>query len=154
MIGFSATPSTTMDSRGGRCMYAQLDSLRAAGPAVPVELPEGFSAWSITRGDVVRFLLTHPGVSRNLKKNVPGYVPGEVAWLSPWVDVESMSTAEGREHQRLRKLVAPALTPKRIDAMKPHLETIAADLLDELSSRPADEPIDLHTAIPSSCPPG
>ncbi|HEV2780407.1 MAG TPA: cytochrome P450 [Actinophytocola sp.] len=152
MIPFSAQPTEKIDSRGGRCMYAQLDHLRAAAPAVPVELPEGFSAWLVTRGDVVRFLLTHPGVSRNLKRNVPGYEPGEVAWLSPWVDVESMSTAEGREHQRLRKLVAPALTPRRIDAMRPHLEVIAADLLDELAARPAGEPVDLHTAYSQQLP--
>ncbi|HEX2130705.1 MAG TPA: cytochrome P450 [Actinophytocola sp.] len=151
MIGFSGNPDTTLDSRGGKCLYAQMDELRAAGPAVPVAL-EGFSAWSVTRGDVVRRLLTHPGVSRNLRNNVPDYVPGEVPWLSPWVDVASMSTAEGREHQRLRKLVAPALTPKRIDAMRPHLEKITASLLDDLTSRPADEPVDLHTAYSQQLP--
>src|ERR1044072_1480026 len=128
-------------------MDQRIDTLRAQGPAVAVELPEGFSAWVVTRGDVVRKLLLHPGVSRNVKKNVASYEPGEVKWLSPWVDVESMSTAEGREHQRLRKLVAPALTPKRIDAMRPHLEAIAAKLLDDLATRPGDEHGDLHTAF-------
>jgi cytochrome P450 len=133
-------------------MYQQLDTLRAQGPAVAVELPEGFSAWVVTRGDVVKKLLTHPGVSRNVENNVASYEPGEVKWLSPWIDVESMSTAEGREHQRLRKLVAPALTPKRINAMRPHLETIAAKLLDDLVTRPADAPIDLHTAYSQQLP--
>ncbi len=152
MIPFSTVPSEQIDSRGGKCMYAQLARFREAAPAVAVELPEGLVVWSITRGDVVKRLLTHPGVSRNLKNNVPMYVPGEVAWLSPWVDVESMSTAEGREHQRLRKLVAPALTPKRIDAMKPHLEVIAETLLDELAALPADEPIDLHKLYSQQLP--
>ncbi|MEU9504655.1 cytochrome P450 [Micromonospora sp. NPDC048170] len=152
MIDFSAAPTAEIDSRGGRCLYAQMDEFRAVGPAVAVELPEGMSAWSITRGDVVRLLLTHPGVSRNVRKNVPSYSPGVVKWLSPWVDVESMSTAEGREHQRLRQLVAPALTPKRIDAMRPHLEAIAARLLDELATRPADEPVDLHNAYSQQLP--
>ena len=152
MIGFSTSANAQIDSRGGRCMYSQLDKLREEGPAVPVELPEGFRAWSVTRGDVVKRLLLHPGVSRNVKNNVSSYEPGEVKWLSPWVDVESMSTAEGRDHQRLRKLVAPALTPKRIDAMRPHLEAIAADLLDNLANQPADEPIDLHTAFSQQLP--
>ncbi len=152
MIGFSATPSTEIDSRGGKCMYSQIDTLRAQGPAVAVEFPEGFRAWVVTRGEVVKQLLLHPGVSRNLKKNVPGYEPGEVAWLSPWVDVESMATAEGRDHNRLRKLVAPALTPKRIDAMRPALEAIAEDLLDALETRPADEPLDLHLAYSQQLP--
>ncbi|MBB4909423.1 cytochrome P450 [Actinophytocola algeriensis] len=152
MIGFSTAPSTTVDSRGGTCMYSQIDTLRAQGPAVAAEFPEGFRAWVVTRGEVVRRLLPHPGVSRDLKKNVPGYEPGEVKWLSPWVDVESMSTAEGREHQRLRELVAPALTPERIDAMRPRLEEIAANLLDDLETRPPDEPLDLHTAYSQQLP--
>ncbi|MEU7528783.1 cytochrome P450 [Saccharothrix sp. NPDC042600] len=152
MIDFSAATTAKIDSRGGKCLYAQMDEFRAAGPAVAVELPEGMSAWSVSRGDVVRTLLTHPGVSRNVKKNVPSYSPGVVQWLSPWVDVESMSTAEGREHQRLRQLVAPALTPKRIDAMRPHLEAIAKRLLDELAEHPADQPVDLHTAYSQQLP--
>jgi cytochrome P450 len=152
MIDFSAKPTAKIDSRGGKCLYAQMDEFRAAGPAVAVELPEGMAAWSVTRGDVIKFLLLHPGVSRNVKKNVPSYRPGIVPWLSPWVDVESMSTAEGREHQRLRQLVAPALTPKRIDAMRPHVESVAARLLDDLLDLPSDEPIDLHTAYSQQLP--
>lgn len=152
MIGFSTTPSTRIDSRGGRWMYEQVDRLRAQGPAVAVELPEGLCAWVVTRGEVVEKLLVHPGVSRNARNNVANYEPGEVNWLSPWVDQESMSTVEGREHQRLRKLVAPALAPGRIDAMRPHLEAIAANLLDELSRRPSYEPLDLHTAYSQQLP--
>jgi 2-hydroxy-5-methyl-1-naphthoate 7-hydroxylase len=152
MIDFSAAATARIDSRGGKCLYAQMDEFRAAGPAVAVELPEGMLAWSVSRGDVVRFLLTHPGVSRNVTRNVPSYRPGIVQWLSPWVDVESMSTAEGREHQRLRQLVAPALTPKRIDAMRPLVESIATRLLDDLVARPADEPLDLHTAYSQQLP--
>jgi cytochrome P450 len=152
MIDFSAAATAKIDSRGGECLYAQMDEFRAAGPAVPVELPEGMTAWSVSRGDVVRFLLTHSGVSRNVKKNVPSYESGIVKWLSPWVDVESMSTAEGREHQRLRQLVAPALTPKRIDAMRPHVEAVAEKLLDDMLTLPATEPIDLHMSYSQQLP--
>jgi 2-hydroxy-5-methyl-1-naphthoate 7-hydroxylase len=144
MIEFSAAPTETIASVGGRCMYAQVERLRAAGPAVPVELPEGVRAWSVSRGDVVRRLLTHPGVSRNLKKTVPSYQPGSVPWLAPWVDVESMATTDGREHARLRKLITPAFTPRRVEALRPQVEAVVAGLLDDLWTRPGDEPVDLH----------
>jgi cytochrome P450 len=147
MISFSTAPTTALDSSGGRCMYEQVDRLREMGPAVPVQLPEGVGAWSVTRGDVVRLLLTHPGVSRNLKKNVPSYEPGSVPWLSPWVDVDSMATAEGKDHARLRKLITPAFTPRRVQAMRPQVEAIVNRLLDELAARPADEAVDLHAAF-------
>ncbi|MFF6785556.1 cytochrome P450 [Streptomyces sp. NPDC012510] len=147
MIAFSTAPTVDLDSAGGRCMYAQADRLRAMGPAVPVQLPEGMAAWSVSRGDVVKRLLTHPGVSRDLKGTVPDYEPGSVAWLSPWVDIDHMATADGKEHARLRRLVTPAFSPRRVTALQPRIEALVARLLDDLEAHPADEPVDLHTAF-------
>jgi len=144
MIQFSATPTETIESTGGRCMYAQVEHLRASGPAVPVQLPEGVGAWSVSRGDVVRRLLTHPGVSRDLKNTVPGYQPGSVPWLSPWVDLDNMTTADGPAHARLRKLITPAFTPRRVEKLRTQIEAVVALLLDELAAQPGDEPVDLH----------
>ena len=147
MIPFSTATTHKLDNRGGHCAYEQVERLRAVAPAVPVELPEGVAAWSVTRGDVVKRLLTHPGVSRNLKKTVPGYQPGSIPWLSPWVDVESMATTDGREHTRLRRLITPAFTPRRVEAMRRQVEEAVRHLLDDLEALPADEPIDLHASF-------
>ncbi|MET9444029.1 cytochrome P450 [Streptomyces sp. NPDC006610] len=147
MIAFSTTPTVALDSSGGRCMYDQVDRLRDMGPAVPVQLPEGVAAWSVSRGDVVKSLLTHPGVSRDLKGTVPGYEPGSVAWLSPWVDIDHMATADGKEHARLRRLITPALSPRRVAALRPQIEALVARLLDDIEALPADEPVDLHSAF-------
>lgn len=144
MIGFSADTVETIKSVGGKCMYEQVTHLRESGPAVPVQLPEGVGAWSVSRGDVVRRLLTHPGVSRNLKETVPTYVPGSVPWLSPWVDVESMATTDGSAHARLRKLITPAFTPRRVEKLRPQIEAIVAELLRDLGKRSGDETVDLH----------
>lgn len=144
MIPFSAPATHELDNRGGKCMYDQVERLRAAGPAVAVQLPEGVTAWSVTRGDVVKRLLTHPGVSRNLKKTVPSYQPGSIPWLSPWVDVDSMATTDGREHARLRKLITPAFTPKRVEAMRGRLQAIVKTLLDNLAAFAPDQLVDLH----------
>ena len=145
MIAFSTTPTVTLDSAGGRCMYAQVDQLRAMGPAVPVQLPEGVGAWSVTRGDVVRMLLKHPDVSRDLKSTVVDYEPGSVAWLSPWVDIDHMANADGKKHARLRKLVTPSLSARRVAALQPNVEDLIHHLLDDLEALPAGEPVDLHT---------
>ncbi|QLH26333.1 cytochrome P450 [Streptomyces sp. Rer75] len=144
MIDFSADTVETIESVGGKCMYEQVTRLRESGPAVPVQLPEGVGAWSVSRGDVVRRLLTHPGVSRNLKETVPSYVPGSVPWLSPWVDVESMATTDGSAHARLRKLITPAFTPRRVEKLRPQVEAIVAELLHDLKQRSGDETVDLH----------
>ncbi|MGW6457208.1 cytochrome P450 family protein [Streptomyces sp. NPDC055078] len=142
----------TLDSSGGQHLYEQTDRLREAGPAVRVRLPEGVVAWSITRGDVIKRVLTHPGVSRDARKSVPGYQPGAIAWLFPWVDVESMFNAEGRDHTRLRKLVGPAFAPRRIEAMRPRVQAIVDDVLDTLESRSRDEPVDLRASFAHEVP--
>lgn len=152
MIDFSADTVETIKSVGGKCMYEQVTHLRNSGPAVPVQLPEGVGAWSVSRGDVVRRLLTHPGVSRNLKETVPTYVPGSVPWLSPWVDVDSMATTDGSPHARLRKLITPAFTPRRVEKLRVQVEAIVAELLDGLSVRPGEEPVDLHTEFSYQVP--
>jgi len=152
VIAFSSTPTVSLDSTGGQCMYAQVDQLRDMGPAVAVQLPEGVAAWSVSRGDVVKRLLTHPGVSRDLKGTVPGYEAGSVAWLSPWVDIDHMATADGKEHARLRRLITPAFSPRRVGHLQPQVEAVVARLLDDLESLPADEPVDLHSAFSSRVP--
>lgn len=152
MINFSATPTETIDSIGGKCMYEQVEHLRAQGPAVPVRLPEGVGAWSVSRGDVVRRLLTHPGVRRDVKNTVPSYQPGSVPWLSPWLDLDNMTTADGHEHTRLRKLITPAFTPRRVEKLRSQIQADIDAILDELAKRPGDEPVDLHQEFSYSVP--
>ncbi|MCK2216284.1 cytochrome P450 [Actinomadura sp. ATCC 31491] len=135
---------TPLDTTGTR-LYEQADHLRAAGPAVRVLLPGDLVAWSVTRGDVVKRLLTHPDVSKDARKSWPGYRPFAVAWLTAWVDVVSMFTADGDDHKRLKDLVGRAFTGRRIEAMRPAIEAIVASLLDELAAEPADRPLDLRS---------
>ncbi|WP_328807765.1 cytochrome P450 family protein [Nonomuraea antri] len=133
----------TLD-RTGVHLYEQLDRLRAAGPAVRVRLPGDLVAWSVSRGDVVKRLLTHPHVSKDARKSWPGYRPYAIGWLIAWVDVVSMLTADGADHQRLKNLVGKAFTARRIEAMRPAITAIVTGLLDELAAGPPGQPVDLR----------
>lgn len=42
----------------------------------------------------------------------------------------SILSAEGDEHQRLRRLVSPAFTPRSADRLRPFMRTVLGDLLD------------------------
>ncbi|MER5863505.1 cytochrome P450 [Kitasatospora sp. NPDC002040] len=133
----SSTGTVELTSGGGREAHAQTDRLRATGPAARIRMPEGVTAWSVTRGEVAKFLLTHPEVSKDARKSWPGYRPGAVAWLNPWVDIVSMLTTDGADHQRLRQLVGKAFTPRRIDDLRPAVEATVAELLDALEGTAA-----------------
>ncbi|SEG38059.1 Cytochrome P450 [Nonomuraea solani] len=136
---------TTILDPTGTHLYEQADQLRSAGPATRVLLPHDLVAWSVTRGDVVKHLLTHPDVSKDARKSWPGYRPFAIAWLTAWVDVVSMFTVDGGDHKRLKDLVGGAFTGRRINAMRPAIDAIVTSLLDDLATTvPADRPVDLR----------
>ncbi|MGW0252096.1 cytochrome P450 family protein [Nocardia goodfellowii] len=121
--------------------------LRSRGPATLVELPGGIRAWAITSPKVIRELLLDPRVSKDPNQHWPAFQNGEIGpeWpLYMWVAVDNMFTAYGPEHKRLRKLISPAFTHHRITTLRPRIETITKQLLDELDSTPAGEPVDVR----------
>lgn len=120
-IPFHTAPVTTLPSRAGGCMYAKTTELRELGPAVPVELPDELTAWSVVRGDTVSYLLTHPDVSRDVTHAVPTYETGEVPWLAPWIDLQNMTTKDGGDHAR------PPPGRRTIADLPPHPTPAAGD---------------------------
>ncbi|WP_052864699.1 cytochrome P450 family protein [Streptomyces niger] len=119
--------------------------LRAIGPAALVELPGGIQAWSVGGHGLLKKLLADDRVSKDPRQHWPAWRNGEHhdSWLQSWVGVTNMFTAYGTDHRRLRKLVAPAFTGRRTEAMAPRVERITKELLAGLEAVPAGEPVDL-----------
>ncbi|ATL66436.1 cytochrome P450 family protein [Nocardia terpenica] len=121
--------------------------LRELGPATLVELPGGVRAWSVTDTELLKYLLTDPRVSKDAHRHWPSYINGELPqdWpLLPFVSVSNMFTAYGSHHQRLRRMLAPAFTHRRTVALRPRIEEIANDLLNDLAAIPSGRIADLR----------
>ncbi|MET8165947.1 cytochrome P450 [Streptomyces sp. NPDC005329] len=118
--------------------------LRAAGPLAAVELPGGVPVWAVTRHAEARALLTDPRLVKDI--NVWGaWQRGEIPSDWPLIGLanpgRSMLTVDGADHRRMRGLVAQALTPRRVEAMRERITELTGRLLDRL---PADaEVVDL-----------
>jgi cytochrome P450 len=142
----TAHTPVTLDSSGTR-LHTQTAELRSGAPATLVDLPGDLVAWSVTRGDVIKRLVTDSRVSRNPRKHWPGFTDaGQPGWLVPWTPA-SMFNADGGDHVRLRKLISRAFTPRRIKALRPAITEIVTTLLTALEARPKGEIIDLRAAF-------
>ncbi|MBX7547670.1 cytochrome P450 [Streptomyces sp. NPDC004232] len=130
--------------------HAEHKALHARGPAALVDIL-GVTAWSVSDPDLLRQLLRSPEVSKDGRAHWPGFADAVATWpLALWIAVENMFTAYGADHRRLRRMIAPAFSARRIAALEPVVEDLVAHLLDGLDRAPATEAVDLreHFAYP------
>jgi cytochrome P450 len=134
----------------GQDVHAEGDRLRAQGPIAQVELPGGVRAWSVVGYETLQQVLADPRFAKDARKYWPAFINGEIAEDFPligWVMMDNMTTADGADHARLRKLTAKAFTMRGTEAMRPMVEAITNDLLDKLAATPPGEVIDLKATF-------
>ncbi|MDW4912648.1 cytochrome P450 [Streptomyces californicus] len=127
-------------------LHEENESLRARGPATTVELPGGVLARSVTDLGLARRLMRDPRVSKDPRKHWPVYASGELPEQWPyriWVDIRNALASEGEEHARLRQLISPAFTPRRVRQLQPDIESLVEKLLNELAGLPEGQ-VDLR----------
>jgi cytochrome P450 len=141
----------------GRDHHAENAALRERGPVVQVELPGGLLAWAVNGYQELQALLADPRIAKNSRHwsaLAQGLVPE--GWpLLGMITVPGMITSDGEDHRRLRALVSKAFTPRRVAELRPHVEQVAAELLDAMeavqavqteAAAPGDQPLDLCEA--------
>ncbi|MDT8909751.1 cytochrome P450 [Amycolatopsis sp. PS_44_ISF1] len=111
----------------------------------------GPDMWLATRYEDVLTVLTDPRFLTNPPSDSPLADVRDGVFkamdfpedLIPWM-ANKLNTSDGEDHTRLRKLVSYALTARRVNALRPRVEKITEDLLDELARQSADgSPVDL-----------
>ncbi|MCP9624164.1 cytochrome P450 [Nocardia otitidiscaviarum] len=121
-------------------LAGETDRLRAAGPLARIDLL-GATAWTVTDHSVARQLL----VDNRLVKDINAWGlwnSGVVTRQWPLIGMidagRSMFTADGAEHRRLRIKTTQALSPRRLEALRPMIERFVAELLDDLEAAGKD----------------
>lgn len=132
---------------GGAHRHAEHQALRARGPATRVDIL-GLSAWAVSDPALLKALLISPDVSKDGRAHYPAFEETTRTWpLALWIEVQSMLTAYGADHRRLRRMVSPAFSARRIAKLKPTVKAMVTELIDDLAAAPAGQAVDLRERL-------
>lgn len=104
--------------------------LRTEEPVTKVVMPHGGEAWLATRYEDVKTVFTDPRLSRSVAASVKD---GPRVSATPTFG-GSVNTMDGEDHVRLRSIVAPAFTRSSLKKLRPRIQRIADELIDEIVS--------------------
>ncbi|MEV6307414.1 cytochrome P450 [Streptomyces sp. NPDC051840] len=132
----------------------ETERLRASVPLARIELL-GVPAWTVTRHAEARRLLVDPRLVKDL--DAWGlWQSGEVTHDWPLIGMidagRSMFTVDGEEHRRLRTKTSQALTPRRLEAIRPDIEKFTEGLLDALAAQGENGVVDLKAVFAQPLP--
>ena len=123
--------------------FPTLARLREAGPVVRIKLPLVGVVWAATTYEAASELLRDHATFVQQPGRTGRRLFGRWQWLAPrmlWTLTENMLRKDEPEHRRLRSLVEQAFLRHSVRDMRPRVEQIADELLDQLAAdvaRPA-----------------
>lgn len=120
-----------------------LRDLQTQGTVHRVRTPDGAQAWLVTGHAQVRQLLDDDRLSRS---NPDPEAPKN----SGAALLASLLGSFATDHARMRALLEPHFAPERMAELRPHVEKLCAQLLDELAAQ--QPPVDLRAALATSLP--
>lgn len=107
--------------------YPAYTQLRDDAPVRRIERADGV-VWLITRYADVKAALVDPRLSKDWRYTLP---PEQRA-AQPATPIPMMILMDPPGHTRLRKLVSRVFTVRRMEALRPRVEQVAAELIDGL----------------------
>jgi cytochrome P450 len=120
-----------------------LRTLQAHQPVSRVRLWDGSTPWLISRYADQRAMLADPRISADT--NRPGYPHQSASLRARRSQAASFISMDDPEHARLRRMVTAPFTVRRMNALRPTIQQIVDDLIDDLLAGP--NPVDLVGAF-------
>jgi cytochrome P450 len=124
--------ASTAELWDGLSAHEALACLRRQSPVHRVTLPNGMSAWLVTRYAEAREVLCDErfAITFTMAAHRDAVDPALLAAMN-----SHMIAARGADHTRLRRLVSAAFTRRRLDLLTPEIRRIVDELLDRLVGR-------------------
>ncbi|WP_326914724.1 cytochrome P450 [Sphingopyxis chilensis] len=116
--------------------------LRENEPVRRVVLHDGTPAWLVTRYDDVRRILSDPRVSSN--QMLPGFPQIELV-PRPSEEESTFLNMDAPMHTVFRRLISKHFVVKKLDAMRPRIQALVDERIDDMLKR--GEPLDFVEEI-------
>ncbi|MGW1894163.1 cytochrome P450 family protein [Streptomyces sp. NPDC002004] len=136
-------------------VWEEGERIRKSGCLVPVALPGGLTVWATADRGTGSLVFAH----RDFRKDPrhwaalqSGEVPGD--WPLLKMITLGMLAKDGADHRRLRSLVSSAFTPRRVERLRPLIEDMTRELVDNLGAMAPGNPIDLRSTFAFELPMG
>src|SRR5436190_15894405 len=146
-------PVTTTEALGAWGSYDRDDpfplfaAIRELGAVHAVTLADGHDAWLVVGYEEARAALNHPSLSKDMHAALATGAGVVAEGLPGPAFARHMLSVDPPDHTRLRRLVSAAFTPRRVEALRPRVQAIVDDLLDEMAAAGPDARIDLVSAL-------
>ncbi|MPQ99077.1 cytochrome P450 [Modestobacter sp. I12A-02628] len=144
-LSFIPEPTKVPLQRDGVDPLPRLAELRATDPVHRLDLPFDFAVYLITGQDETRAVLAErTRFSNDIRHLFPGTGPANAG------DIGGLGFADAPVHTRLRKILTPEFTMRRLARLEPAIEATVAARLDALAAAgpPADLARELSFPVP------
>jgi cytochrome P450 len=118
-------------------------AVRELGGVHPVTLVDGHPAWLVVRFDEALAALNDPRFSKDMHAAMAADAGVVAEGLPGPAFARHMLSVDPPDHTRLRRLVSGTFTPRRIEELRPRVQSIVDDLLDKVAAQGPEGPIDL-----------
>jgi cytochrome P450 len=110
-------------------------------------LADGHDAWLVVRYDEARPALNDPRLSKDMHAALATGDDLVAEGLPGPAFARHMLSVDPPDHTRLRRLVSAAFSPRRIEGLRPRVQSIVDDLLDDIADQGPDSQVDLVGAL-------
>lgn len=112
-----------------------IPELHALRESDPVHLVASGAFWLVTRHDDIKRLFSDPGHVTHDKRRWEFYVPPPDGSMRLWAENHGIFAVGDSEHDRLRRLVAAAFTPRAISRMEGQIRQVIEQIAEPLRDR-------------------
>ena len=113
--------------------YQSLREIRAAGPVVRMDDPiTGVPYWVVTRIQDIDYVSKHPALFSSAARSA---FPMEMDEFTVEMQQNTIINMDPPRHQKVRRIVRNAFTPKRVDSYEANFRQHARAIVDAVASR-------------------